>query len=896
MERPSIDSRYKFIKVIILAMLLLPFGSFGSIRVSAQGTGPQPGSVEAGQDLDNSAEGLEMSVEAGFGGRIKRGKYFPVSVTIENTGRDHHGEIHIISEDTIRPLTAMFTAVADIPANSKKTYSLYPFFMENDTTPAIFVQFVEKGKVKLVVRADLTMLDENDKLWVEVSDEGYDFPFIGSFSVPPDKTFTEIAANIPEQANSYWGSSYNTATDYYLDSINMVGVKASSLPQRIEGYQAIDGLILNSRRFYDLSENQHIALGEFVLSGGSMIMWLGDDPLRYQNSFISRAYDGSGRLGPSLLYNEPTRTNISMLSTIPGFVGQNPMIGNFPVTFATQSNARTLFEESGIPVLQHIKFGLGNVLMSGLDLASLKAGSFLGMDNYLAFMIGYLDTQDKRLDTSWVQTYPSNNYYSGSASPAFNENSYFNVMKMWDNSLQTDNLTKLPDLSGIALFLASYVILIGPVNYFILLRLRRREWLWYTIPFIVTIFCVFAYGWALGTKGSKLLLTRLNVEDAYPDYGIMWQQSVFGLFSPSPKSYEIHMGDDTDLIRTFMVPESSDTFSMGGTSVTFDAGNMENLVQDGRNGESYIEDSRIEIWAERHYESNGSAPFSGIATIGDLTMSEGTLSGRLTYDLESPLYGARLWYPINGGFNLGDVPSDESNAIMSGEYQFELNTDVTPVNLPQFRRFNDDLTLADEKLANACLSYISARNAYGTFGDEIILAGWDEDPTVRPVEKPGVRSIRQKTLVLIHIPVSIVSREKLLEGVRYDIISIAGTELKLEPPRSLNMENGQMMFMLSIPPGTLENVEGNNVEIRIHYARKNSDPLVHLFNYRDGIWEIAIGRYQLENQEEGYLSVTLRNAENSLGPDGRMLPVIITSQQENDDEVISLTNITIHGK
>ncbi|MBK8024645.1 MAG: hypothetical protein IPK19_25285 [Chloroflexi bacterium] len=42
-------------------------------------------------------------------------------------------------------------------------------------------------------------------------------------------------------------------------------------------------------------------------------------------------------------------------------------------------------------------------------------------------------------------------------------------------------------------FLALYILLVGPANYFLLSRINRREWAWVTIPILILVFSALAH-------------------------------------------------------------------------------------------------------------------------------------------------------------------------------------------------------------------------------------------------------------------------------------------------------------------------------------------------------------------------------------------------------------------
>ena len=51
--------------------------------------------------------------------------------------------------------------------------------------------------------------------------------------------------------------------------------------------------------------------------------------------------------------------------------------------------------------------------------------------------------------------------------------------------------------------LGAYILLIGPINYLVLKRLDRREWAWVTMPVLIVVFAVGAYGFGSLLRGQR---------------------------------------------------------------------------------------------------------------------------------------------------------------------------------------------------------------------------------------------------------------------------------------------------------------------------------------------------------------------------------------------------------
>ncbi|NOG49686.1 MAG: hypothetical protein HND48_09765 [Chloroflexi bacterium] len=65
-------------------------------------------------------------------------------------------------------------------------------------------------------------------------------------------------------------------------------------------------------------------------------------------------------------------------------------------------------------------------------------------------------------------------------------------------------------------FLLAYVVLIGPVNYFILSRIGRREFAWLTVPGLIAVFTIAAWVTGFNLRGTDVTLSRLSVIESWP--------------------------------------------------------------------------------------------------------------------------------------------------------------------------------------------------------------------------------------------------------------------------------------------------------------------------------------------------------------------------------------------
>ena len=63
---------------------------------------------------------------------------------------------------------------------------------------------------------------------------------------------------------------------------------------------------------------------------------------------------------------------------------------------------------------------------------------------------------------------------------------------------------------------AGYILLIGPINYLVLRRLDRREWAWLTMPVLIVVFAVGAYGIGSLLRGSAVIVNEVAIVRGAP--------------------------------------------------------------------------------------------------------------------------------------------------------------------------------------------------------------------------------------------------------------------------------------------------------------------------------------------------------------------------------------------
>ena len=86
--------------------------------------------------------------------------------------------------------------------------------------------------------------------------------------------------------------------------------------------------------------------------------------------------------------------------------------------------------------------------------------------------------------------------------------------------------------SWVAGLLVLYILLVGPVDFLGLSRLRRPHWTWVTFPLIVVAFCLLAFWLTQRWKGQQLAINQIDVVDVDVDLGTVRGTTWTSIYSP----------------------------------------------------------------------------------------------------------------------------------------------------------------------------------------------------------------------------------------------------------------------------------------------------------------------------------------------------------------------------
>lgn len=364
------------------------------------------------------------------------------------------------------------------------------------------------------------------------------------------------------------------------------------------------------------------------------------------------------------------------------------------VTGTIREDASVLLQQDGVPLLIEKPYGFGQVYFFASDPALQPLRDWPGMKAVYEHLLA-----------SNIQPVP----WSAGIYSSYQAN----------QALAAIPQLGLPPAFYIWCLLGVYVTIIGPVNFFVLRRFKRRELGWFSIPVLVVLFSTLAYGTGYFYRGVTPILNRLAVVQAWDGVDTAKVDALVGIYSPVRRRYDVLAND-----RFFVQP------FLGGDVNLQNNDQWMTLQQDST---MVLPDVTGDIASMKSAAFQGSMPALDIRHNLVLTLSKGTptLSGDVTNHTSHRLREAIL---VASGHwrQLGDIEPGETVSVRFGMPAFSssaasmfFTTDsmtLLQTNYPDVAK-NEDIARRYAFLEVLLRS--NYQTVYGNSG--IYLLGWVDD-------------------------------------------------------------------------------------------------------------------------------------------------------------------------
>lgn len=356
---------------------------------------------------------------------------------------------------------------------------------------------------------------------------------------------TETVRSVNLQKLAIRDMLYVVVTESITDTINMTNLpigrgeaeqanlNINELPDSAVALESIDVLTFFDVDTGNLTVPQRTALRNWVLGGGHLIVHSGQN--------WNRTLAGLGDIVPVSVMSTTTIDDVSDLGTFLDLssdilVESNASLANnIPV-----EGAEVLIEaEGGVPLVVRQELGAGVVDFLAFDPLTEPFSTYEGLP-----LLWYELTANAPLKPSW---------HEGLVNWAAAE-----------RAVRIESNFEFPAVMQLLGFLGIYVLLIGPLNYLVLRRLKRPEFAWFTIPILIVGFTSVAYFAGFNLRGNSPSVNHLSVVQVWADSDVARVDAAVGIFSPRRTTYDVELENEI-LLRPLPKTESTGVFGGGIT-------------------------------------------------------------------------------------------------------------------------------------------------------------------------------------------------------------------------------------------------------------------------------------------------------------------------------------------
>jgi hypothetical protein len=429
---------------------------------------------------------------------------------------------------------------------------------------------------------------------------------------PGDLVYGIIAAN---------PSSFNILSQ--VDPVSGQGFVAELTPEDLpplgQAWKALDVLVISDTDTGGLIPEQRLALAGWVAGGGRLIVAGGPG--------WQKTAAGLGDLLPARISG--TRT-LESLEALYGYTHMTEGLEGSAVVAAAEpapgaAVALAAGDDARTPLIITKQAGFGLLAFLAFDPALAPVRRWDGSEGIYRNLLSATSARP-----GWAGGF--RNWYSAS------------------EALNAIPGLELPNALQLCGFLAVYVLAVGPVNFLVLHRLKRRELAWVTIPAIIVIFSGLAYLGGYRLRGTQATLHRLSVVQVWPNSDRAQVDMLVGLFSPRRTEYDLEIGGEA-LTR----PLPADSFG-GSTSAAEATLEQEDVTR--------VRDLRVEIGGVEAFVAQGhiSAPIINSALTLSVQGSSASLVGEIQNNSELTLTDTVLLAP-GGVQRFGDFTPGQALQI-----------------------------------------------------------------------------------------------------------------------------------------------------------------------------------------------------------------------------------------
>ena len=325
-----------------------------------------------------------------------------------------------------------------------------------------------------------------------------------------------------------------------LPPIHNAQLPPDSLPDQWYGYDSADLVIVPRVTDALFSEDTARALTQWVAQGGTLLLVGG----RHASTFVGSPLD-------ALMPCDVDGTEPYLLADRALVRVEDPQTttsGGLPITQVTpRDGARVLLRMGEVPLLVERAHGSGSV------------------------MFATCDWNPEILAASDLDLLVGTTILSAPGMASVRDGFIRGVSSDTGGILGLGNAAKLPSNRAILGILATYFVIVGPANFFILHRRKRLELAWITVPVIVALFSGGIYAYSYLLKGRDTVFRTFHVLTGSAGSDTVRSDSLSLLFVQQTGAYSINCPQNGVAMLPFgsaWEPSFSSSITQGRTMVS----------------------------------------------------------------------------------------------------------------------------------------------------------------------------------------------------------------------------------------------------------------------------------------------------------------------------------------
>ncbi|EFI70473.1 hypothetical protein BFZC1_00972 [Lysinibacillus fusiformis ZC1] len=426
----------------------------------------------------SAAATLEVKATAGVSGKAKYQSVVPLQVTVKNNGADFSGDMAINSSNSYEAASALVVPI-DIAAGEEKTFTFYldglADYSYSDTDLFAFYEGnIEKGKkiaYKGTKRLQSNFLD-------------------------PSSTFIYTLTDKSDRLSALLRLSTFVAQSN-VEVFNINQLKDYTLPEDSQGLAMANVIVVDEVAIADLTQKQQEALLKWVQDGGTLLLGAADQINATAGIFKEYL--------PLSLSQEMTAISAEALTKLSGGGIFTQPISVYAAT-SSEGSLPVLTENNAVLAAKK-KVGSGEVIQTTFSLGDQPLAS---MDGYGALLAKVIN----------IQSISQQGMMRQGQSP-LDQISYelLNINELFP-SFEVS-------VSYMLIVIILYILIIGPILYFVLKKADKREHAWWIIPSISVVLSI-----VLFIVGAKDRIVQPQVQQS-AFYKVNEDNSVNGYYVES---------------------------------------------------------------------------------------------------------------------------------------------------------------------------------------------------------------------------------------------------------------------------------------------------------------------------------------------------------------------------